>query len=314
MRQRVTVHRLFAITLLMALTILSTSAASAQGVAQPERHWISLGPKHETASAGDTVTYVVGVGTSATYFSGEVLVTIPSGLTVDGQPFCSSGCWQPSVQQGQTGSQIQTPITVRTGESVSFSFNVQIDPTVALGTTFQLTAFLLGGVNTAGSSETAFATLQVTGSYAASASSNTNLHLDDEPPISFEPETLSVSPGDTARITITLFESLAEYRLSVVVPQDLVVLSEPVCVGSDAELCTDGIYDKSVSTLANGSSEVTVIGTSVIRGKRKFVIHVEIPSHSSKEQYVVNGTLESVRRWGLEPIGEASIVITIESD
>jgi hypothetical protein len=315
MRQQYSVYRLLAIALLAILPILSTLAASAQSVMQTERHWISLGPNLSTATAGATVTYSVSVGTSSDYFPGDVLIMVPSGLTVIGQPMCSIGCRLPSVLQSSTGSQIQTPVSARSGESASFSFDVQVAPTTPAGTSFQLTAFLLGGVNTAGGSETAFASLTVNTASESSVPAGVPSTGAAED-ITFDDIDAPLSPGDTFRIRVNLplGGSVSDYLLTIFIPIGLDVVSGPVCFGSTIDTCTQNIFEKTVIGLPDGTTEIKVWGANDWTGPTSFVISVRAASVSVSHRYEVVGVLESVRSWGTEPIAEVSKFILIGAD
>lgn len=313
MRLHSPVYELAIAALMLVLVAASAPMGHAQSTTRSERHWISLGPKLSSAAAGATVTYSVSVGTSSDYFPGEVSVTIPSGVTVIGQPVCSSGCWQPSVLQSSTGSQIQTTVTVRSGESASFSFPVQVDPTTAVGTTFQLTAYLLGGVNTAGSSETAFATLQVMGSSVPPTSSRPNQPLEDEPPISIEPDTLSVSPGEKARFRVKLAGdgSMGTFLLTVTLPKGIQYTEAPACFSLLPGQCLDADFETRTNEASDGSTVVQLRGSNIVPTRFTLQFTVEIADTTTSDDLTVDATVESVRRWGPEPIGEASIAVMV---
>jgi hypothetical protein len=283
-------------------------------MSQSGRHWISLGPELSTATAGETVTYLVSVGTSANRFSGDVLITVASGLKVVGQPVCSSGCWQPSVLQSPTGSQIQTSVTVRTGESAAFTFDVQIDPTAKDGSSYQLAAYLLGGVNTAGSSETAFATLQVTGSNSVPTGPNKNQQLENEPPISIDPETLSVSPGETVRFRVKLANegSMGTFLLTLTLPKGVQYTGSPVCFSLKPGQCLDANIETRTNEASDGSTLVQLRGTNIYDTRFTFVFAVEVADPATEQDMTISATVESVRRWGTEPIGETSMTVTVD--
>ncbi len=147
---------------LISLALQGWVPASAQSDYQGDPYSISLGPTNQTASAGQYVDYYVTVSSPYGSFSGYVLVVIPEGLAISSQPECSTGCGQPDVTPSNSGTQIETSIRINQEEQATFSFQISVPIDVSPGSSYELIAYLLGGVNTAGSSETSFASLFIT--------------------------------------------------------------------------------------------------------------------------------------------------------
>lgn len=216
----------------MLLSLLGGGWAprSTQAAYQVSPHSIALGPDQTTAGPGEFVEYTTSVRSLQEAFSGFVLVVIPDGLTVTGQPYCQNGCGQPTVDVGTDGTQIEASIDVFGDESASLSFQVMVDTNATVGTSYGLTAYLLGGVNTAGSSETAFATLTVTDAAPDSGP------LDDRHAyLDVTPRLLRVAPGGSALYFIQpgfwgdWSANLPDYTVELQLPTGVGLPSEPIC-------------------------------------------------------------------------------------
>lgn len=223
--------------LVLSLLILGTSGINAQ---YGSPHSISLGPSQATAGPGEIVSYTVYVRTSAPSFRGSVLVDIPGGLSVVGQPSCATGCGQPVVSTGGGRPQIETSISIYGEETATFSFQLLVEASARAGTAFNLTAYLLGGVNTAGGSETAFATLVVgSGSESPSESrpASDQPGTDDlEAWLYVSPGLLRVAPGATAVYFVQpVFwgdwsaSDATAVQVKVLLPSGVSLNGEPTC-------------------------------------------------------------------------------------
>lgn len=194
---------------------------------------ISLGPDQATAGPGEFVEYSVHVSAfldTLDRFSGSVLVLIPDGLTVTGQPYCQNGCGQPAINVDTEGTQIESSFVISGDESASLTFQVVVDTDAIVGTPYSLTAYLLGGVNTAGSSETAFATLTVSETAPSSGPvDNRYAYLD------ITPRLLRVAPGGSALYFIQpgfwgdWSANLPDYTVELQLPLGVDLPSEPIC-------------------------------------------------------------------------------------
>lgn len=159
----------FRIVVLITILISSIGGGSAIVSAQPASSTsIGIGPGEASAAPGEITTYTVSVshfdpsGGIQAGFSGAIMVAIPGGLSVVGQPSCTMGCGIPSVENTGSGLRIQAQVNIRDDERALMSFQVMVSTSATVGSSYGLTAYLLGGANTTGGSETAFATLTVT--------------------------------------------------------------------------------------------------------------------------------------------------------
>jgi hypothetical protein len=200
---------------------------------QTSPYSISLGPDQATASPGEFVEYTVRVSAfldTLDRFSGSVLVQIPNGLTVTGQPHCQPGCGQPAVDVSPDVTQLESSFVLSGDESVSLSFQVMVGTNAPLGTSYNLTAYLIGGVNTGGSSETAFATLTV------SEAAPTSGPIDERYAyLDVTPRLLRVAPGGSALYFIQpafwgdWSANLPDYTVEMQLPSGVNLPSDPIC-------------------------------------------------------------------------------------
>ncbi len=225
---------------------------------QMSPHSISLGPGQATAGPGEYVQYTVTVRTLEDSFSGSVLVVVSDGLAVTGQPFCLSGCGQPSVEIGTDGTEIQASIDIYGDESASFSFQVMVDWDAAVGTSYGLSAYLLGGVNTAGTSETAFATLTVSDALPTSAPVDDRYAFLD-----VTPRLLRVAPGGSALYFIQpgfwgdWSANLPDYAVELQLPAGVSLATPPICGPRQSVVPEVSTCDVSTAKRADGSIQVT---------------------------------------------------------
>ncbi len=214
----------------------NSSAGTVPVQYQSSPHTIALGPSQATAGPGEFVEYTVSVGSLQGAFSGSVLVIVPAGLVVTDQLQCLSGCGQPTVSGGATDTQIEFAVDIYGDEWASLSFQVRVDENAVVGTSIQLTAYLLGGVNTAGGSETAFATLVVTEGVSGPGSVPDSGPLDDRQAyLDVTPRALHVVPGGWALYFVQpVFwgdwsASLPDYTIELQLPAGAELPTEPVC-------------------------------------------------------------------------------------
>lgn len=256
-------HALALIGMLLSALGGGSSAGTTQVEYQAGPHSIALGPSQATADPGETVSYTVSVrtvGESFSGFSGSVLVNLPDGLSVVGQPVCSSGCGQPAVEVGSQGTEIQTSINAYVGEPASFSFQVMIDGNASVGTSYSLTAYLLGGISTGGSSETSFATLTVTEAAPSSgAASDAGPIVDRYAYLDVTPRLLRVAPGGAALYFIQpgfwgdWSANLPDYMVELHLPSGAELSAEPICGPRQSVVPEVSRCDVSVEKQEDGS-------------------------------------------------------------
>ncbi len=240
---------------------------SVQAEYQTSPYSISLGPDHATAGLGEFVEYTVHVGAlldTLDRFSGSVLIVIPNGLTVMGQPFCQTGCGQPAVDVDAEGTQIDAFVTLSGEESASFTCPVMVNTTATVGTRYSLTAYLLGGVNTAGSSETAFATLTVIDAAPSSgAVPGPSLEDNREAYLDVTPRLLRVAPGGSALYFVQpvfwgMWDgNLPDYTVGLQLPSGVGLLNEPICGPRQSVIPEVSTCDVNAETQGDGSLLVT---------------------------------------------------------
>lgn len=237
---------------------------SAQGGFPSDPHRISLGPDYVAASPGETVSYTVTVGTMLDSFSGAILVTVPAGVGVVGEPFCSAGCSQPFVTVGAQNTQIEASISLYGEGTASFSFQAMVDSTAPVGTSYQLAAYLLGGVNTAGSSETAYATLVVADTALHSGPiDNREAYLD------ITPWVMRTAPGgSTLYFVQPIFwgdwsGSLPDYTVEAEIPSGMNLLNEPICGPRQSVVPIESTCDVNLDEQTDGSLIVNTSPTFI---------------------------------------------------
>lgn len=144
--------------------------------------------------------------------------------------FCNSGCEQATVETGSQSTNIEAQVDIWGGETASFSFQVVVSPGAALGSTYNITTYLLGGVNTAGGSETAFATLTVTEPVAGSGPVD-----EREVWLNVTPRLLRVAPGGSGLYLIRPSSwgdwsaDRADYTVEVRLPAGVSLPRAPIC-------------------------------------------------------------------------------------
>lgn len=227
---------------------------------------ISIGPDHQSAALGEIVAYTVSVshfdpqGGIQAAFSGGVSVLIPSGLTLVGLPSCTAGCGYPSVSVVGQESRIEVQVDIRGDERASMSFQVMVNSSATVGTSYQLSAYLLGGVNTAGGSETAFATLTVTGPAAGSgALDNRDVYLD------VTPRLIRVAPGGSALYMILpVFwgdwrTDLPDYTVEVRLPSGVTLAAEAICGPKQSTIPEHVGCNVDIAEGRDGSTAITAL-------------------------------------------------------
>lgn len=236
------------------------TAASAQDGYPGSPAWISLGPDSVTASPGETVSYTVSTGSSQTGFSGAVLVIVPDGLTVLGQPLCVSGCGRPFVTAGTAFTKIEASFDLYGDETASISFQVMADGNAPAGNSYQLVAYLIGGINTAGGSETAHATLTVgdVGADVTPEGGDPGVPpaADRDAYLSATPTSVRVAPGGSTLYFVqpifwgTWGEDLPDYTVELRLPSGTSLPDEPICgprqsTVPDGSTCKVGTEERS---------------------------------------------------------------------
>lgn len=255
------------IGILLSLLGGALPSGSLRAEYQTSPYSISLGPDQVTAGPGEFVEYTVRVSTlldTLDRFSGSVLLLIPEGLKVTGQPFCQSGCGQPEVDVDTDVTEIEASFTLYEDESASLSFQVMVDTNATVGTSYNLTAYLLGGVNTAGSSETAFATLTVTDAAPDSgAASDLSLEDNREAYLDVTPSLLRVAPGGSALYFVQpvfwgMWDgNLPKYTVELQLPSGVGLSTEPICGPRLSTVPEVSTCDVNVDKQEDGSILVT---------------------------------------------------------
>lgn len=226
-----------------------------------------MGPDQATAGPGEFVEYTVHVSAwlaALDRFPGSVLIVIPNGLTVTGQPYCHTGCGQPAVDVDEGGTQIDAFFTLSGDESASLSFQVMVDTNATAGRSYTLTAYLLGGVNTAGSSETAFATLTVIDAAPSSGAAPGPSPEDNrEAYLDVTPRLLRVAPGGSALYFVQpvfwgMWDgNLPGYTVELQLPSAVGLLNEPICDPRQSVMPEVSTCDVNAEKRGDGSILVT---------------------------------------------------------
>lgn len=275
------------IGMLLSLLGQSWAAGSVQAAYQTSPYSISLGPDQASAGPGEFVEYTVSVRSLQDAFSGYVLVVIEDGLTVTGQPFCHTGCGPPTIEGGTDGTQIEASVDTYAEGIASVSFQVMVDPNAIVGTSYSLTAYLLGGVNTAGSSETAFATLTVIDA------APTSVPVDDRYAyVDVTPSLLRVAPGGSALYFIQpIFwgdwsANLPDYTVDLRLPSGVGLPTAAICGPRQSVVPEVSTCDVNAEEQSDGSLLVTARPGFVGGNSNGLYVMVEFDSNLSIDTFL----------------------------
>lgn len=149
-------------------------------------------------------------------------------------------------------------VNIRGDERASLSFQVMVSLSAAVGSSYTLTVYLLGGVNTAGGSETAFATLTVTGSAGGSGPVD---NREAGPDVT--PRLIRVAPGGSALYMILpVFwgdwsADLPEYTVEVRLPSGVTPAADAICGPKQSTIPDQAGCDIDVAEGRDGSTVIT---------------------------------------------------------
>lgn len=285
-----TLRNVMLIGILISLLGGAWPIGSVQAGYQTSPYSISLGPDQATAGPGEFVEFTVRVSAlldALDRFSGSVLVLIPDGLTVTGQPYCQTGCGQPAVDVDTEVTQLEASFVISGDESASLSFQVMVGMDATVGTSYSLTAYLLGGVNTAGSSETAFATLTVSETAPSSGP------VDDRYAyLDVTPRLLRVAPGGSALYFVQpgfwgdWSANLPEYTVELRFPSGVDLPSDPICGPRQSVVPEVSTCDVSTEKLGDGSILVTANPGFVSVNSNGLYVTVEFQSTLSIDTFL----------------------------
>jgi len=199
---------------------------------------IGLGPSYQTASPGQVVNYHVSASVNTDRlagFHGEIMVTFSTDLRLAGDPICQSGCNSVFVSTGNSVI-LEANFRLYDGDRVDFSFSVIVPSDAAVGTSYTLVAYLLGGENTGSSSETSYAELVV-------GETQPDQNVGTTSPVAgiyAFPEAVRLSPDGKFTMVVRPYATIegtdSSLSVNIMVPRSLKIVSGPYCVADLSNL------------------------------------------------------------------------------
>ncbi len=241
-------------TLMMALllVVVLAPAVGSPAVAKLQGDYASvdISPTYQEIASGGVATFTVVASSSA---GGTVVVSVPAGLDLLGSPTCSSGCRVPMVSDGVDDTSIEFNID---GQIATLNFSATVSPTVAVGTSLYVGAFLVGGPQAV---EQTSATIVVTG-----ATSGQSPSLDDNRFLYLDASPLALRMTSEGQFLYYLqpirwgmWEGQPNYTVDIQLPPELLPVSDPRCGGSSAG-STQSPCQGETETNDDGSTSYTI--------------------------------------------------------